>query len=108
MKRLVYLCATVIGISALWTGIAVGRPRGGEPDEESQGESDHNLHEPPHPPPPRWPLPRIVQPPLRNVRLGARVEARCDAGREPGVPCFGCFMKTRRHLSPPQNRCEAS
>ena len=24
MKRLVYLCATVIGISALWTGIAVG------------------------------------------------------------------------------------
>ncbi len=48
------------------------------------------------------------QPPLRNVRLGALVEARCDAGRDPGVLCLGCFMKTRRHLSPPQNRCEAS
>jgi hypothetical protein len=45
--------------------------------------------------------------PLRNVRLGALVEARWDAGRNPGVPCLGCFAKTRRHLSPPQNRCEA-
>src|SRR5881296_795485 len=59
------------------------------------------LHEPRHPPTSSRASLRLgFQPPLRNVRLGALVEARCDASRGPGVPCLGCFMKTRRHLSP--------
>src|SRR3989454_9487112 len=74
------------------------------------------LQEPRHPPHLLTGLSRAslrlgFQPPLRTVRLGALVEARCDASRGPGVPCLGCLMKTRRHrspLSPPQTRCEAS
>src|SRR5439155_4603925 len=56
------------------------------------------LHEPRHPPHLLTGLSRAslrlgFQPPLRNVRLGTLVEARCDASRGPGVPCLGCFMK---------------